>query len=169
MTIQRPSQEKIRTLTKDLVAIPLPPTQRTTLQLLKTSLALLPRELLLIKTKQEDNMIPVPGLSFAYNPAPKTDANVRLKREKEGRCPVCGAKTHEVKKVGFKKVKEPLTIPYEVHRGRCLRCEYRRYAQLAAAVSTLILIVFMLSRGKNSSEPMKFCLWKFCFTPFHHG
>jgi len=50
----------------------------------------------------------------------------RLERENEGRCADCGAQTHQVKldpsgKTSMK-TKVPLTVPGEVHRGRCLFC-----------------------------------------------
>ena len=50
----------------------------------------------------------------------------RLERENEGRCADCGAQTHQVKLDPSGKtsmmMKVPLTVPGEVHRGRCLFC-----------------------------------------------
>ena len=54
------------------------------------------------------------------------DCQVRLERENDGRCADCGAQTHEVKLDTSGKTclmtKVPLTVPGEVHRGRCLFC-----------------------------------------------
>lgn len=62
--------------------------------------------------------------TFTYVSPSKTDANVKTRREKEGRCGECGIKTHEVKKALFRVIsKTPITIPNEVHRGRCLLCK----------------------------------------------
>jgi len=56
--------------------------------------------------------------------APKTDADVKLAREKEGRCGECGNHTHELKKSGGWKssiVKIPLTNQFAMN-GVCLIC-----------------------------------------------
>jgi hypothetical protein len=51
-------------------------------------------------------------------------AHVRRDRERDGRCGQCGIQTHEIEfdLVSHVQVKVPLTIPREVHRGRCLLC-----------------------------------------------
>jgi hypothetical protein len=49
---------------------------------------------------------------------------VRRDREKEGRCGECGMHTHQWawNPLNQAPLKVPLTIPHEVHRGRCLLC-----------------------------------------------
>mmetsp|Transcript_22428 Transcript_22428/g.44824 ORF Transcript_22428/g.44824 Transcript_22428/m.44824 type:complete len:619 (+) Transcript_22428:188-2044(+) len=48
---------------------------------------------------------------------------MRLDREREGRCADCGAQTHRVQyDDDGRSIKVPLTVPGEVHRGRCLFC-----------------------------------------------
>lgn len=50
---------------------------------------------------------------------------IRLDREREGRCADCGAQTHEVQfdpSGSGRAIKVPLSVPGEVHRGRCLFC-----------------------------------------------
>jgi hypothetical protein len=50
---------------------------------------------------------------------------IQRDREREGRCGNCGIQTYEWVWNPFSEaapVKIPLTIPYEVHRGRCLLC-----------------------------------------------
>ena len=50
---------------------------------------------------------------------------LRLDRESEGRCGDCGAQTHEIQfdpSGPGRTIKTPLTVPGEVHRGRCLFC-----------------------------------------------
>ena len=48
---------------------------------------------------------------------------IRLDREREGRCADCGAQTHEVQVVeSGRSIKVPLSVPGEIHRGRCLFC-----------------------------------------------
>jgi hypothetical protein len=62
------------------------------------------------------------------DPTPGTDnsnTQVRLDREREGRCADCGAQTHDVQfdpSVPGRSIKVPLSVPGEVHRGRCLFC-----------------------------------------------
>ncbi|KAL7467997.1 hypothetical protein ACHAXS_008234 [Conticribra weissflogii] len=52
-----------------------------------------------------------------------TPQQIRLDREREGRCPDCGLDTHKmVKGPDQRFVKEPLTIEGEVLNGRCLFC-----------------------------------------------
>lgn len=54
------------------------------------------------------------------------DSGIRRDREREGRCPECGAQTHEVlldRHTSSAIRKMPLNIPGEVHRGRCLLCK----------------------------------------------
>lgn len=55
------------------------------------------------------------------------DALLRLVREREGRCPDCGAQTHRLhygssSSAAVTVHKEPLTVEKEVHQGRCLLC-----------------------------------------------
>lgn len=53
------------------------------------------------------------------------ELQLRLDRESEGRCADCGAQTHEVQfdpSGSGRMIKSPLTVPGEVHRGRCLFC-----------------------------------------------
>jgi hypothetical protein len=52
------------------------------------------------------------------------DAWIRRDRERDGRCAECGVQTHTVQFDATINVpvKTPLTIPREVHRGRCLLC-----------------------------------------------
>lgn len=59
-----------------------------------------------------------------FHSAPKTDANVRTRREKEGRCADCGMHTHRIEKkiLPRRNEKIPLTIEGQVLRGRCLLC-----------------------------------------------
>mmetsp|Transcript_41696 Transcript_41696/g.61236 ORF Transcript_41696/g.61236 Transcript_41696/m.61236 type:complete len:297 (-) Transcript_41696:545-1435(-) len=67
-----------------------------------------------------------------------TDADVRARREKEGRCADCGAQTHEVKRLGFRgkrREKIPLDVEGEVRRGRCLRCHPIRIDAVAMPVA----------------------------------
>lgn len=48
---------------------------------------------------------------------------IRLDRERDGRCADCGAQTHEIQlDASGQAVKLPLSVPGEVHRGRCLFC-----------------------------------------------
>lgn len=48
---------------------------------------------------------------------------IRVDRERSGRCADCGAQTHEVKfDASGQAIKVPLSVPGEVHRGRCLFC-----------------------------------------------
>lgn len=48
---------------------------------------------------------------------------VRVDRERSGQCADCGAQTHEVQlDASGQVVKVPLSVPGEVHRGRCLFC-----------------------------------------------
>jgi len=50
---------------------------------------------------------------------------IRLDRERDGRCADCGAQTHEVQfdpSGSGRSIKVPLSVPEEVHRGRCLFC-----------------------------------------------
>ncbi|KAL7538385.1 hypothetical protein ACHAXR_008526 [Thalassiosira sp. AJA248-18] len=60
------------------------------------------------------------------NSAGNTEAiQIRLDREREGRCADCGAQTHEVQfdpSGSGRSIKAPLSVPGEVHRGRCLFC-----------------------------------------------
>lgn len=51
-------------------------------------------------------------------------SEVRRDREKEGRCGECGIHTHQWawNPLNQAPLKVPLTIPHEVHRGRCLLC-----------------------------------------------
>ena len=66
-------------------------------------------------------------------PTPQSDntsssndaAQVRLDRERDGRCADCGAQTHEIQADptgNGRTVKIPLSVQGEVHRGRCLFC-----------------------------------------------
>lgn len=71
------------------------------------------------------NFFSGPRLSGHYHSAPKTDANVRTRREKRGQCGFCGLQTHCLEKKGFLSMREiriPLTIEGECLRGRCLIC-----------------------------------------------
>lgn len=48
---------------------------------------------------------------------------VRVDRERSGQCADCGAQTHDVQiDASGQSVKVPLSVPGEVHRGRCLFC-----------------------------------------------
>ena len=52
-------------------------------------------------------------------------SQIRLDREREGRCADCGAQTHELKfdpSGSGNSIKAPLSVPGEVHRGRCVLC-----------------------------------------------
>lgn len=52
-------------------------------------------------------------------------AQIRLDRERDGRCADCGAQTHEIQmdpSGNGRAVKIPLSVTGEVHRGRCLFC-----------------------------------------------
>lgn len=60
-------------------------------------------------------------LSFGWKLAPKNEANVKTRRDKEGRCPECGNQTHLVHGL-VRKVKTPLDVPGVAFRGRCLLC-----------------------------------------------
>ena len=75
----------------------------------------------------ESYFIDAISLSTAQTtPNSSYDCQVRLERENDGRCADCGAQTHEVKLDTSGKTclmtKFPLTVPGEVHRGRCLLC-----------------------------------------------
>ena len=50
--------------------------------------------------------------------------SIRRDREREGRCADCGVQTHEFKydPLTGNRIKVPLTVEDEVHRGRCLLC-----------------------------------------------
>lgn len=50
--------------------------------------------------------------------------SLKRDREREGRCSECGAQTHEFRTdpISGQRVKEPLSVEGEVHRGRCLLC-----------------------------------------------
>lgn len=50
--------------------------------------------------------------------------SIRRDREREGRCADCGVQTHEFRHdpLTGTRVKVPLTVEREVHRGRCLLC-----------------------------------------------
>ncbi len=52
------------------------------------------------------------------------DTSVRRDRERDGRCADCGVQTHEFQfdPIIQDRTKVPLTVPGEVHRGRCLFC-----------------------------------------------
>jgi hypothetical protein len=69
----------------------------------------------------------VDAISLSPAQTMKNDCHqVRLERESDGRCADCGVQTHEVKHDPSGKkyliTKVPLTVPGEVHRGRCLFC-----------------------------------------------
>ena len=49
-------------------------------------------------------------------------AQIRVDRERDGRCADCGAQTHEIQVDNGCAMKIPLSVPGEVHRGRCLFC-----------------------------------------------
>lgn len=56
--------------------------------------------------------------------ASDSDISLKRDREREGRCSECGVQTHEFRidnQTGQLR-KIPLTVDYEVHRGRCLFC-----------------------------------------------
>ena len=50
--------------------------------------------------------------------------SIRIMRERDGRCANCGLQTHSFRSDPYTgdRVKQPLTIQHEVHRGRCLLC-----------------------------------------------
>lgn len=70
-----------------------------------------------------DPNAPTPGTS---NNATTNEAfQIRYDRERDGRCADCGAQTHEVQfdpSGSGRSIKNPLSVPGEVHRGRCLFC-----------------------------------------------
>lgn len=64
--------------------------------------------------------------NFSGGQSVASDGDISLKRdrEREGRCSECGVQTHEFRmdnQTGQLR-KIPLTVEYEVHRGRCLFC-----------------------------------------------
>ncbi|KAL7520990.1 hypothetical protein ACHAWX_005680 [Stephanocyclus meneghinianus] len=72
------------------------------------------------------------------NTASKDAAQIRLDREREGRCADCGAQTHQIQMdpTGTGRVvKIPLSVPGEVHRGRCLFCHPLPQSHRAAVPS----------------------------------
>jgi hypothetical protein len=64
--------------------------------------------------------------NFGGGQSVASDSDVSLKRdrEREGRCSECGVQTHEFRMdpQSGQLRKIPLTVEYEVHRGRCLFC-----------------------------------------------
>lgn len=74
--------------------------------------------------------------SFSGGQSVNSDGDMSLKRdrEREGRCSECGVQTHEFRmdnQTGQLR-KTPLTVDYEVHRGRCLFCYPITHQQLQA-------------------------------------
>ncbi|KAL3827520.1 hypothetical protein ACHAXA_002017 [Cyclostephanos tholiformis] len=76
------------------------------------------------QTRKEDSLIAITTSSLGGSACNET-LQLRLDRESEGRCGDCGAQTHEVHfdpSGAGRTIKTPLTVPGEVHRGRCLFC-----------------------------------------------
>lgn len=65
-----------------------------------------------------------PGASLIADPCMLPEPSLEMVRELDGRCGKCGLQTHlvHIDLVTQKRAVEPLSIPYEVHRGRCLLC-----------------------------------------------
>lgn len=72
-----------------------------------------------------------------HDGASDNESSVRRDREHDGRCADCGVQTHEFQfdPIIREKAKVPLSIPGEVHRGRCLFCHPIVPNQLLAQIT----------------------------------
>lgn len=78
-------------------------------------------------------------------------AQIRLDRERDGRCADCGAQTHEIQRDpsgNGQSVKVPLSVPGEVHRGRCLFCHPLPQNHRASTSST------SQRQGRSNKRPI---------------